>query len=280
MPEIIQKSGYVKPKIEEGHFVFGGGFVPNKVVLRADGQWQELMADFEPQKKGSLETFNCTSFNTLKPLQSICKLLYSAMNFCDRHLGLVAGTTFPGNDPHKVADAAHNNGLVLEEFLPFSDDLRDIKEYYSYKGGNVVECAKAAKAFLDEYDIFHEWVFTTEMPIEEKQRRLMGALKYSPLGVSVHAWKANDQGIYTKDTFDEDNHWTTLCGYVEGDHWVICDSYEPGFKKLAWNYDFGCAKVYFVLQKAKGVKKKSWPVEMISNLWTAVLDIIKKCYNK
>lgn len=266
---MVKNSGFVKDKIEPNHYILGGGFIPNKKVLQENGQWDDFLPEPELQNKGKFETFNCTSFNTLNPLEILFRRLFSAVNFSDRSLGISANTKPPGNSPHVVAEAIRSEGLVMEDFLPFSDDLETVEEYYSYKGGNEVECAKNSSLWLREYDFKHEWVYNEKHPLEEKQKRLMDALKYSPLGVSVCAWK-DDGEFYIKDTFDEDNHWTVIYGYEEGKYWKVFDSYEPFCKKLKWDYDFGCSKMY-VLSKRTEPLRTNWFLD----LWKRFFSIFK-----
>ena len=99
-----------------------------------------------------------------------------------------------------------------------------------------------AKQWLTEYTFMHEWVFKGG---SDKQERMMEALKYSPLGVSVVGWRQKD-GLYVKYPGERDQHWTDVVGYEKDKHWIIYDSYPPFIKHLAWDYDFGFAKRYHV----------------------------------
>ena len=85
--------------------------------------------------------------------------------------------------------------------------------------------------------------------LKEKQEKLKMALKRSPVGVAVYAWKLGENGLYIKPEGVQDTHWTLLVNFKEGEYWEIFDSYSPFRKKLAWDYNFGYAKVYYLKKK-------------------------------
>lgn len=277
---MIENSGFVKDKIEIDHYVFGGGFIGDKKkIIKPDGQWPDNLP-FEPQRKGNLETYNCATFNTLKPIQTLAYEQHGLVwNKSDRCLGIFAGTKPPGNSPHTVCEAVRTQGLVDEIVLPFSDDLKNTEEYYSYKNSNPVDCVRLAQAWLDQWDYLHEWAFKESDPLFVKQQKIKDCLQYSPLSISVFAWQEKD-GLYYKTDFDSDNHLTEIRGYVEGKYWICRDSYEPEEKHLEWDTNFECAKVHFLLPRTTPRKKPNWFLTIIINIKTAITDIIKIWYNK
>jgi len=240
--------GYIEPLITEEHYVLGSSKL-NQVVLQIDGDWLPYTPFFEPQQR-QFETYNCTSFNTLNCLETLFKRLGVDGNYSDRFLGIVAGTKPPGNDPHVVAEAIRKHGLIPEAMLPFSDDLKTVEEYYSFKGADEAECRKAGKEWLKKWNFGHEWVFQGDVP--NRAESMLEALKYSPLGVSVNAWKKNGD-LYTKVKGSRDNHWTAcIVGYDKDNFWLIDDSYldqEKPLKKLDWNYPFGFCKRFHVEER-------------------------------
>mgnify|MGYP001599222192 CR=1 FL=1 len=140
------------------------------------------------------------------------------LNYSDRALGIMAGTKPPGNDPAKIAETIRKQGLVLEKYLPFSSDIQTVEEYYS-PNPLPESIIQQGKSWLFWYDFKHEYVFDKDTLLEEKQKRLMEALKYSPLGISVFAWAENPDGTYTK--LGNDNHWCVCYGYKENEYWKI-----------------------------------------------------------
>ena len=109
------------------------------------------------------------------------------------------------------------------------------------------EYIRKGKKWLRKFRIKHEWVLIGNES-REKQDILKQALKYSPLGVSVYAWERNDIGLYVKD-YQRDNHFVTLYGYDDGECWKVFDHYNDTYKKLEWDYPFGCAKRYYVVRR-------------------------------
>jgi len=239
--------GFIAPKIitdgEKPHYVLGA--LP-KEALVLDRKWKPYLPDFELQNRFSLETYNCTSFGTIRAILTLIARKYGVfLNFSDRDLGIKAGTKPPGNDPHIVAEAARKQGLIKEATLPWTPDIDTIEEYYSYgTPEKAKECEAESKLF--EYDIRHEWLWSDHtLPVEEKRERILESLTYSPVCVSVYAWRKR-KGIYFKAEGDIDNHWVTIVGVNKDGTYIIADQYEPFLKNAAQDYDFAFAKRFSV----------------------------------
>ncbi|MCF7836024.1 MAG: hypothetical protein K9M15_02790 [Candidatus Marinimicrobia bacterium] len=240
--------GFIEPVIEEDHFILGADNSLPRYVINPSGDWSEYVT-FEPQRK-QFETYNCTAFGTIKCVQILLNKLGEDSNFSDRFLGVCAGTKAGGNDPHTVAQAIRHNGLIPETMLPFSSDLQTIDEYYSFKGADENKCRKEGLKWLDRYSFGHEWVFNGKTD----KAKMIDSLRYSPLGVSVCAWRKQGD-LYVKWKNETDNHWTVaVVGYEKDKYWLIADSYlddgEP-IKKLAWDYPFQYCKRYNISKKLK-----------------------------
>lgn len=225
------KKGFIAPEtIAPEEWVLGASNTPKFPVLKEDGNWTNLLPTEERQNIRNIETYNCTGFNTLNPIEIlIYQLTGERVNYSDRWVGIIAGTKEPGNDPHKVAEAIREYGLVKEESLPFSDDLKSIDEYYSFKGlsqGQIDDLYEEAKQWKAKYDFKHSWVFTPGQPIIEQINNIKIALKNSPLAVAVFAWASDNRNVYYKN--GEENHWTNI--YDVKDFIKVFDSYSP-FKK-------------------------------------------------
>lgn len=79
-------------------------------------------------------------------------------------------------------------------------------------------------------------------------------LERGTICVSVHGWKKNKKGLYYKDPItDDDNHWTFLVDYKEGEYWLVDDQYKPFLKKIAWDTDFQTAELYFLKENTSGL---------------------------
>jgi len=254
----MKQYGFIADEIAPEDYVFRGYKKIGGKVLRSDGQWDHLLPEYEPQSRENLDTQNCTVYGTVNCLETLLahhhmQDLGSIFNFSERYVGVMAGTSPGGNTPHKVIEIIRKeSGLIDEHFLPFSEDIKTWDQYYSPDPMSRSLIIKG-QLLLKHYKIGHEWVFTGGT-VEEKKIALMDALQYSPIGVSVHAWKKRT-GKYWKNPGEQDNHWCTLYGYVEGKYWKVFDHYDDRFKELEIDYDFGFAKRYSISPKPK---KESW----------------------
>lgn len=257
--------GYIKPKIEKEHYVLGGLNVPFE-VKQENGNWFHSLPLKEYQVKNNIETYGCTSFNTLAQIEAYMKRVFNLdVEYSDRFLGIVAGTKPPGNDPQVVFEAIRKHGLIPDSMLPFSDDIMSVEEYYSFKGGNEEACRAEGKKWLEKYEFFHEWVFNENQPEEEKWNNMKVALKSSPLSVCVYAWTKDDRNVYI--AMGQPNHWT--CMYNIEDVLKIFDTYEPVLKDVLQNIEY-CKRIY-IRPRIQATKKTN-------SLLSFIMSLIKKIW--
>lgn len=246
--------GFIPPIIDSSHFVLGAFLSLSKDILQHDGQWDSYLPVSEEQNKNGMETYNCTSFNTLNTIEILFNKIWAEKdNYSDRFTGIEAGTRPPGNDPHAVAEAIRLKGAIPEISLPFSDSILSWTDYYSFVGSDENECMIMAKRFLDQYDFGHEWVFTNAPTKETRIMLMKEALQYSPLGASVTAWYGVD-GIYV-DNGEPNCHWTCIYGYDDRG-WKCFDSYSPFYKIISYDHNIQFVKRYSI--KKKITVKLSW----------------------
>lgn len=228
----MKKYGLKLKRRDPRNYVLGSVFSLPKVILQSDGQWDAYLPEREIQNT-LFETSNCTAYGTNAVIETLLNRLNAGIgDRSDRFLGIKAGTKPPGNDPRKVAQAAHENGLVSESTLPYKD-LANVKEYYSYKGSEEWKCDVEAQDFLKKYEVGYEDVWKGSISLEEKKRRVKEALQYSPLGIAVSAWHLQD-GVYV-DKGRENNHWVMAYGYTEQGIKVF-DSYDTEKKLISWDH--------------------------------------------
>lgn len=251
------RNGFVPDVIAPEDYIFGSGQAPDPII-QEDGQWVDYLPAEESQRI-QFDVYNCVSFATLNALEILIRKLGVSRNWSDRFLGIIAGTKPPGNSPHKVAEALRKNGAIEDSLLSFSPNLKNWQEYYSFLGGDEGKCRTEGEQFMRDYYFKHDYVTDTS------PKSLMEALKRSPLGVSVFAW-ANKGELYVRPKGLEDTHWTALIGYKKGSYWLVYDSYEPFIKKLAWDFDFGLIKRYFIRPKTD--EEKAQEAKMSRNALT------------
>jgi len=271
--------GFKPPVITPDNYVLGGGNVP-QTVLQPNSDWTDYLPEKEKQYI-NFETYNCVSFGTLSAIEALMfRLLKEKVNYSDRFVGIMAGTKEGGNDPNTVCEAIRKHGLIPEEMLPYSEDLKNIDEYYSFKGANKEDCLKAGQEWLSKYEFLHEYVFSPNEPKEEKIKKIILSLQFSILGVSVEAWILDERGIYIR--LGQENHWTVA--YNQKQFTGIFDTYEP-FLKLV-EQDFSYVKRFHIARKAKKndtfypEKETNWVVDLTKVFWLAFVELLKMPFKK
>lgn len=243
---VIKNTGFRRPTITEDNHILGGLGSP-KTILCPDRNWLPYIPDGEIQRR-RIETSSCTEFGTTNAIETLESRQFSSVsNYSERFVAIGSGNDENGNDPHVVAEWIRANGLVGESILPFDDSIDSFAKYLS-PNPLTQELKDIGKQWLTIYKLNHEYVFKDEDSLKDKQKKLLEALQYSPIGVSVTAWRKGSDSYY-KEPGDQDNHWTLLINGEEGKPWTVNDSYlDDGefIKKLDWNYDFGTAKLYIL----------------------------------
>jgi hypothetical protein len=232
--------GYKEDIIQDDHYL--AGMIPAQ-VLQPGGQWLFNLPKNEVQNRNGVETMNCSNYGTLSALEILCRRKYGIThnfhNFSERYTGVMTGTGRAGNSPHKVIEVIRKYaGVVQESVLPFDDTVKTWEQYYS---GVTFGLKLKGVSWLKEWNVQHEWVLNGE--VENWREQLKEGLKYSPLGIAVHAWHEEGGKFIRTGT---DNHWVVLVGYVEGKRWIVYDSYEKFLKELDWDYGFTRAKRYHI----------------------------------
>src|SRR3990167_4702153 len=237
--------GFKLPTITPDNYVLGKLGV-TKRILNPERDWFSFLPLGEIQKR-NIETASCTEYGTLNAIEILENRQFSKKsNYSERFVAIGAKNTEDGNDPHTVAEWIRHNGLVNEQDLPFTDQIKSWQDYISPNlSPNLI---LKALQWLKQNLFKHEWVFENNVSLVQKQLKLLEALQYSPIGVSVNAWyQEND--IYVKRPGSLDNPWTVLIPSKQNQPWTVYDSYlDDGqyIKKLDWNYDFQFAKLYVI----------------------------------
>ena len=270
------KSGLIEPTITPDNYILGGGNVP-QVVLQENADWFDYLPIGELQLK-STETWNCTAFGMANAIEILMFRLFGEKhNYSDRFVGIMSGTKEGGNDPHTVCEAIRKHGMIPEEMLPFSDDINNVNDYYSFKGGDKEACVKAGLEWLEKHDFKHEYVFSYTDNLKDKVDKMKTALKLSPLGVALYAWATNENGVYIG--LDKPNHWTIKYGLDTGfgeygNLSKIFDSYDPYLKladqNLLWVKRFHIQKKTFYPEK-----QSNWIVDIIMSFINLIKAIWK-----
>jgi hypothetical protein len=253
--------GFIAPKFENDHYVLGaiGQSLPREII-RPDKQWDSGLPKVEFQRNEFIDTTNCTGYASLNNWEILAKVKYGLeFDWCERDLGIQAGTYPPGNDPHVVAETARKEGLIADTVLPFDSKIDTIDKYYSYPNDKKEdECRVVRSLFKTRYSLGHEWVFKGDYTIEEQRYKMLESLQYSTLGVAVYAWSFNGEKYERKG---EDTHWTVIYGFYENGDWKCYDSYDNTLKRLDKDFGFTYVKRYSIDKiedKTKQKKRTFW----------------------
>lgn len=183
-----------------------------------DGHWLPFLPKGERQRNNSLETYGCTAFGVNNRIEILFKFLFDwERNFSDRFTGIISHLRPPGGDPYAIAEAVRKNGLVDEAYLPFTEDIKTIDQFYS-PDPPTDDLVTRANQFLTEHTINHDWV-------NSDHESLKYALQMSPLGIYAKAWYLGSDGLYYFPPQMNPNHDTSLVDFKEGSYWTIFDSY-------------------------------------------------------
>lgn len=263
--------GFIAPVIEKDHFVLGGAASLMTVILQPDGQWDEYMPDYEPQYGEGWDTDGCTIWGTENALEFLFSRAFSLKkNFSERAVYIGTHTRPPGNDPHVVIEWIRGNGLVDNNRLPMTSGFEEFITPDPLTKPLLAEMG----VFKSRYSVGHEWVFTGDHAKDDKINRMLEALQYSPLGVSVTAWFEGEDGIY-RDEGRPNCHWCVCFGYdAEKRAWKIFDSYDQSVKLYSWDSEISFCKRYSLAENTDAPVK---PVASFFELLiAAIISIFKK----
>jgi hypothetical protein len=205
-----------------------GGTIPYEVRLES-GDWRPYLVTEEKQFSDNTDTMGCVSFSLNNDLEIQNNFLGTNVNFSDRFLAKMSGTTPQGNWLDKVAYTAKNTGLVLESEWPQPSAHYTWNDYYAAIPEDVI--TKAVKQ-----DIAYEG-------IAPDKATLLKHLKQSPLQITI--------------PLPNPNHAVVLVA-IEGDTGFYFDTYPPYLKTINLSAISYALKV--VLKK--GNMTNSFVVEM------------------
>lgn len=264
MNKIRQNFGFIEPAIKSTDRFLGQGILP-RIVLEEYGNWVDSLPEAEPQFHGAIDSINCVAFKTLDQIEAYEKKAFGEINnYSERWVGIIAGTTSKGNDPSKVYDAIEQYGLIPEEMLPWSDDIKTLDEYFSFKGADKDACFQEGKAWKARKDFLHNWVFRADQPLDEKLNNMKVALRYSPLAFDVAAWQTNSEGKYIR--FGLSGHWTTC--YRIADFEYVFNSYPPFLKELTLDFN------HFYCKRISITKKIPLTVAQKKSIWQILVSFL------
>lgn len=230
-------SDFIELPIFADEWHFGAVTGIKSDILMPDRDWRSLGMSFEKQKK-TVESSSCVTFSIHNGIEVLERLQSGRINdYSERYTSTLAGTTKKGNSPHKVLETIRSKGLIKEDLLPFTFDIQTWEQFYEPIPRTLT---LKGKRWLKRNTLQHDWVIVPGSRRVEQAEKLMDALQFSPIPVSVDAWSERN-GIYYRTAPFTDNHMCLLL-YGDANYWYVLDTYAPFFKRLERSYTFGCAK--------------------------------------
>lgn len=243
-------------------YLLGDTKVP-LVPYQEDGNWERFLPKYEPQAE-DYETNGCTVWGTQNQIETFYKRVFKTEpNYSERFNYLLTPVDPNGGaDPHKVYENIRAHGLIDHKDLP----VTRTKEQFLDKSDITGSLRAQGQFWLKRHELKHEWVWRPGVPPENWRELLKEALHYSPVGVSVTAWR-EQMGKYV-DNGQRNNHWCMAYRFdAEGIH--VFDSYDHSKKILGpINHTIRFAKRIHIVRKDKrGALKQR-------NLLQKILDAI------
>jgi hypothetical protein len=245
----MKEFGLIEDLQELSAYIFGDGNVPF-VPYQQDGNWEKYLPRYESQSD-RFETYSCTVWGTQNCLETLHKRLYGEEpNYSERFTALLSGLDgTKGIDPQIPCESIRHDGLIDQQYMPMTNN----KEDFFDKDGLTGSLLAKGQNWLLKHDFLHEWVWRGTRP-NNYMELLRNALKTSPLGVSVTAWREED-GVYVSDN-GGNNHWCMLFKIDdEGYPWIF-DSYDHSIKKLAKDHNIRRAKRFYINTKTRAAMTK------------------------
>lgn len=216
--------------------------------------WTPYLPTNERQNRG-FETFSCVSFSALNIIEMQIKYLYMTgamnedtlkylkdvydmndngdVNFSDRYIAILSGTTRQGNSGNNVAETIRKYGLIPDKILPFEGDNFD---EFMNKNAVTDEMIFLGKQFLVKSGLnyAYEWVYiygdkANAFDVLSKHIKQAPLQIFSPI---CPGW-SYDRPVKTCPS-NIPQHATLV--YNVNQLIEILDQYEPFYKQLDKDY--------------------------------------------
>lgn len=205
----MNNTGIIKPQIRETDFRVGAEGLVYKVV-NPTGDWTPFLPTYEAQQK-LIATQACVSFSGTNVIETLLKQMGISLNFSDRFLAKMSGTTVNGNTLQAVLDSFRNDGWLTEADYPFPDNMiwnkyyEDVPQYYKDKAKKNKEEAT--------WEVKYEWFSINNchpnleaLKVQLKQCPLQRATSYSSglcnFEHATEVFKVDETGIYIFDSYN------------------------------------------------------------------------------
>ncbi len=208
---------------ESSPTTFAGGTIPHE-VRNPLGTWESFVPEGEWQVSDNGDSMSCVTFSALNSIETQEKFLTgNQVNYSDRWIAKMSGTTRNGNYLDKVAETIRTYGLVLESSYPTPKEFT-WDEYHQEIPESLLSQLKAeGQEWLTKWDVKYE-----KAGIDKKS--LQFQLKQSPVQVVIPGHAV--ENILSDSKTD-----------------IIFDSYNPFIKDIPPYYSKIISAMKIVLYK-------------------------------
>ncbi len=267
--------GFIPSRLKKEDWLFFG----IQEVINPTRKWINYKAQDELQKQIGLETMSCVNQGYCRGYAALMNFLISInkidesnidwlrengyfdnngkLNFSDRAIAKLSGTTRNGNSAQKVAQTIRDYGLIPENRWTFTSDMDLWEEYYAPIPDELLTLGyEFKKRFETQY-------------LAVSRNNFEQALYESPVIVFVDGYYQVVNGIY-QDTGNMSNHCVCLMSIDDLNN--INDSYNPFDKRFVKDYPFYSSQNMFGIKSSNGYQLKI--VENIIN--NNIMEVIKQ----
>lgn len=145
---------------------------------KPDGDWTSSCPPGEWQYKDGQDLMACVTFSALNSIEAQeLHLTGKQVNYSDRWIAKMSGTTKQGNYLYKVADTIRESGLVTEEDYPTTSYAWD--EYYADIPEPLLSQLKEkGQQWLATHQVNYEWLTVNDWNLDHH-------LKHAPIQVVI-----------------------------------------------------------------------------------------------
>lgn len=243
MHDPTYNTGLLTRRPQPKDFVLGGVTALPRDIVNQSGDWRTYRDDHEVQYFPGYDTMACVSFAACNVIEAMLKYQFDyRINFSDRALSQMSGTTKKGNYLSTVANTIRTRGLIPEDEWPYHAELTTWEEYNNPIPAGILE---SASLFTKTFKMGWEAVwYDFGIPYKD-------ALLLSPLHIAMQyareAWK-DENGVYQfKGTSRTSTNHSTALLHIDADGYkYIQDTYGTPVKKLAPDYPIPYALRYHI----------------------------------
>src|SRR3990167_7729891 len=214
-----------------------------KAILRLDGQWDAFLPNEELQITPQYDSFGCTIYGTENIQQTLEKFHFGkTQEYAERYNYNLVKIVPPGADPHDAAESFRSDGVVPYDLLPITSTLEE------YASPRPMPAKYISQGIAHPQELRHQWLWNRPIDKETRTSLIREYLQYSPLAISVTAWKL-ENGVYV-DNGQSNTHWVMLYGW-NNKGWLIFDSYFPHRKVLSFDHKIQVCKRYILVPSTR-----------------------------